>query len=412
MTKSDLARQIDPIDGPGVLGLARSGSPAALERLRELSPSAVAEALQQLPARQKYEFLELSDQLGEIVPLLPEVEFISTIRRVGIEDAGWLVAHASPEQRVAAVDLDCWKGARFSPSRFFEWVDAMIEAGPETLVAAFDEVDADIWVLAMKEMGDFSITGLGEDSDGDYLTDDGMVYFSPHSGAHEERLHAILGTALIDSPLHYWSFVYGAIFENRLDSEEQALHWQRGRLNDLGFPDPEYAAEAYRPLEIDSTPLVDFDGPVSADVEASEPSMHIPMQVSGTLIGVALGELSASRGGEVLGYIMAVANTLAVADGLPLADPESVETSFKKALRGIERGLAELARSRDQSLATVLETIVPLDLFRVGVTLDPSLRRDASLSDIMSDAVPDDWNVETEQIAEADQTIGRSGKLQ
>ena len=69
---------------------------------------------------QRLEFLEGAERVAEIVPLLPEAEFTSTVRGAGIEEAGWLVEFASPEQRVAAVDLDCWRDTRFSASRFFE----------------------------------------------------------------------------------------------------------------------------------------------------------------------------------------------------------------------------------------------------------------------------------------------------
>ena len=68
---------------------------------------------------------------------------------------------ASSEQRVAALDLDCWRDRRLSPSRLFEWIDAMIEAGPATLVAAFNELDLEVGVLALKEMADFEGASVG-----------------------------------------------------------------------------------------------------------------------------------------------------------------------------------------------------------------------------------------------------------
>jgi hypothetical protein len=44
-------------------------------------------------------------------------------------------------------------------------------------------------------------------------------------------------------------------------------------------------------------------------------------------------------------------------------------------VRGIDRGLRELATLRGQATHDVLDTTAPLDLFRIGQTLDPELRR-------------------------------------
>jgi hypothetical protein len=412
MTKSKSSIQTVAADGESVLELARRETDEGRSQLRDLAPEQIAEAVQQLPPLQRLEFFELAERLDEIVPHLPETEFTSTIRTIGIEEAGWLVEFASPEQRVAAVDLDCWKDNRFSPSRFFEWVDAMIEAGPEVLAASFYEVDAVVWVLAMKSMADFSILSDENGSDGECVTDDGVVYFDPYTAECEDRIREILNTARIYAPSQYWNLVYGAILENPHESREFADRWHRGRLNDLGFPDRDHAMDAYSPLRADEAPAVDLapSAPSSETSHALEPAMQVPMQLSGTLLGLALSELSSTRGGEMLGYILAVANTLAVADELPLADPESVESSFKKAIRGIERGLAELSKNRNQAPSAVLETTVPLDLFRVGATLDPSLRPSKSPADLAEDLGRQDWDVETEVISEADRTLGRSGQ--
>ena len=74
--------------------------------------------------------------------------------------------------------------------------------------------------------------------------------------------------------------------------------------------------------------------------------------------------------------MLGVANSIAVADGLPLSERESVPRALEKAVRGIDTGLRELARARDQlPPAEILDRTAPLDLFRVGATLDPSAAR-------------------------------------
>ena len=64
------------------------------------------------------------------MPLLPEAELVHTVRAGGMSDAAWLLELATPEQRVACFDLDCWKGAEIEIPRVQEWLDALIEGGP------------------------------------------------------------------------------------------------------------------------------------------------------------------------------------------------------------------------------------------------------------------------------------------
>jgi hypothetical protein len=400
----------DAPDGAEVLRLVRRGTPADLERLRDCAPEDLARALQTLPVDERAELLELSDRVDEIVPLLPPAELTSTIRAVGLADAGWLVEFASPEQRIAAVDLDCWKDTRFSRLRLFEWIDAMIEAGSETLVAAFDELDPEVWVLAMKDMADFSVPGWSDDESASGLTQDGYFFYLPHTAEHEDRLREILSTAFVYAPAHYQRFVYGAMFESRRDCEEYAARWHAGRLNDLGFPDRADAMLAYRPLRPDAMPVIDLrPGPEDSSAAHLDDAM-LPEPIQGTALGRALRELAADRASEILGYVLSVANSLAVADELPLAEPDSVTVSLFKALRGIERGLVELSRSRNERPARLLVEFAPLDLFRVGVTADPELGRGKTAAELEKEETSSDWAELIEMISEADRTLGEDGR--
>lgn len=356
------------------------------------------------PARRE-EVLALLEHPEEVVPLLPEAELAATLRAAGMADSGWLVEYATAEQRVACVDLDCWSDFRLSPSRLLEWIDAMIHAGPATLVAAFDELDRELWVLAMREMGDYCVAGSGDSPPGYWETQDGIVYFSAHSAEHEDRIREILSTALLDSPKHYWLLVYGAMLESQEECEAYAERWHAGRMNDLGFPSRQDAMRAYRPLRVDAAPVVDV-GRSARQTREVVPMGQLPQRLAGTLVGRALAELPADRAGDLLGYVFAVANSLAVADALPLAEPESMRRALAKAVRGIDRGLAELAKARGQSPGRVLDQTLPLDLFRVGATLDPTLRGDKLLADLEQAEEGDDWNVALEEISAEDRTLG------
>ena len=397
-----------------ILERVRSGANEALALLDSLDPRDVAAALLVLEPSRRLEVLELSDRVDEILPILTEVEFTMTLSGAGIEDAGWLVEFASPEQRVAAIDLDCWRGRRFSESRFFQWVDAMIEAGTETLAGALVEIDAEVWSIGMRAMGEFGIAGLGFDGDGggDGLggtTLDGVVFFEAHSAENEDRIREILTAALHYAPSEYWKLVYGALRGNDAQSREWANRWQRNRLADLGFPEPEHAVRVYQPLRVDEVAWPDVSVSVtgmkvgSRSESESESELESGAVVIGSLthsVSQALGELAAGRRDEVLGYILAVANTITVADQLALADPETPKRSLQKALRGIERGMSEVATYYGRTAGAVLDGITPAELFRIGVTLDWDLHPQApSVAGLdaaaRAEAANEDWNVET-----------------
>lgn len=100
--------------------------------------------------------------------------------------------------------------------------------------------------------------------------------------------------------------------------------------------------------------------------------------------------------------MLALANSLAVADRLALMDDSTAERSLAKAVRGIERGLTEIARAQNRPLASILDAVSPLELFRIGVGLDSSLRLRNPRDDWTEREEVDDWNIETEVIAEQD----------
>jgi len=222
-------------------------------------------------------------------------------------------------------------------------------------------------------------------------------------------LRAVLTAARDHAPSFYWVFVYGAMVESERECEEFATRWHAGRLNDLGFPNREQAMNAYRPLRVEATPVTDV-GPPAAPAGALATTTMLPQRLAGTGVGRALSELPAERASEVLGYILAVANTLAVADGLALAESATVERSFRKAIRGIDRGLAELARANGLAPVVVLDQTPPLDLFRIGTTLDPEIARGKPIFDLDLDGDGEDWNVESELISDLDRALGPDGR--
>jgi hypothetical protein len=356
--------------GSELLRLARRDRDAARARLRELSDEQQADAARGLRPAARVEFLMLLDHPERVVPLLPEAELVHTIRAGGMGDAAWLLELATPEQRVACFDLDCWRGGRLELERAREWLDALIEAGRETLVRGLNEIDLELLLVVLRGEAEVSVVGKEDEPPDGAFTVDGVVYFRVPDGS-PHRVHAIVSAAFADTPALYWLIAQGMLFELTSESEEYALRWRNRRLGDLGFPERDDAMLVYRPLAPEK--VEDF-GNHEVGSAALERAFDLPVQLEGTLLAEALAALDPRLAADLVGYVLAVANWIAIADELPLSEPESIPRALRKAVRGIDRGLRELVSLRNQPPAEVLARTRPRDLFRVGATLDPDLR--------------------------------------
>jgi hypothetical protein len=277
---------------------------------------------------------------------------------------------ATPEQRVACFDLDCWKAGVLQVDRAREWLDALIEAGRETLVRGLQEIDLELLLLVLRSETEVVIVGKEEIPPDGFFTADGVVYFRVPDDS-PQRMHEIAQAAFSQAPQLYWLIAQGMLFELPSECEEYALRWRSRRLNDLGFPDREDAMAVYRPLAPEK--VEDF-GTREYGAGALQRAFDLPQQFGGTLLAEALGGLDLARVPEAVGQVLAVANWIAIADDLPLSEPESTPRALRKAIAGIDRGLRELVSLRNQPPAEVLARTRPLDLFRVGATLEPRLR--------------------------------------
>ncbi len=359
-----------PVSGTELLLLGRRDRAEARRKLGRLSVEEQAVACSELRAEVRSEFLMLCDRPEDIVPLLPEADFVHTIRSGGMSEASWLLELASPPQLVACFDLDCWDGYELAPSRIREWIDALIEAGRPSLMEAMRVTDLELWLIALGAETQVFIVGKEDEPPDGAFSPDGVVYFGTPEGVSPHRVHETVHAAFErDQPL-YWLLVYGLLFESPADVEEHALRWRVNRLQDLGFPDREQAMRVYRSLRAESAPG-EARGEYGGQLVRS---FALPKQLRGSLLGEALSELPSQVAADALGYVLGVANSIAVADKLQLSDPDSVPRALEKAVRGIDTGLRELARVRGLPPHEVLEQTAPLDLFRTGATLEPELR--------------------------------------
>lgn len=112
--------------------------------------------------------IESPDLVRTVRSLSPTL-FASTIREVGLEDAGEIVALATTEQLVATFDEDLFTNERpgeretFDAKRFVTWLEVLVEAGDSVAAARLVELSEDFVLTA--------ITGLVRVFDHDELRD-------------------------------------------------------------------------------------------------------------------------------------------------------------------------------------------------------------------------------------------------
>jgi len=97
-------------------------------------------------------------ELVSAVRELPAPVLGKLIDRIGLEDAGELVALASTSQLERLFDEDLWKAARagedetFGPERFALWLRVMLEGGEEYFIQRLSELPQDLLALAVHRL--------------------------------------------------------------------------------------------------------------------------------------------------------------------------------------------------------------------------------------------------------------------
>lgn len=98
--------------------------------------------------------IELPDLAGTL-QALPAQTFAALVRRIGVEDAGALVALATTEQLVQAFDEDLFVAGRageresLDVERFVVWLEVLLEAGEEAAADRIAELDEDFVAHAL-----------------------------------------------------------------------------------------------------------------------------------------------------------------------------------------------------------------------------------------------------------------------
>jgi len=363
-----------------VLELARRDREAGREALRALALEARVALVCETPVARRGEILDLVSDLEALVPALPEAELCFTAKALGLSEAGWLLALASDEQIQACLDLDAWSGLAPDAARLDAWLEALADAGDETLVRAGRALDAELLVLLLRARARVCMKPSEEGWEpptGSHTLEGQFFLSARREGDDLAPLLQLLHALFREDYWLYFRLMQGAIWELDPELEEWALRWRTERLQDLGFPPWGEAMRIYgflRPERRGEIP------PGGTPLEVG--AWRLPIWIPGLpaapdarhTIFRAAAELGPEERRAFFFAFVALANKLAVADRLPLGDAESIPTAIEKAARIASLGLEHVADSNAMVGVEVLRRVEVERLFRVGASLDPDAR--------------------------------------
>ncbi|MFW5878610.1 MAG: DUF6178 family protein, partial [Myxococcota bacterium] len=111
--------------------------------------------LGRLAGRRRMDLILGKDNAQALVRALPAEDLYFLIKDIGVDDAGPLVALASPEQFRSFVDLDCWQpiegGREVSPTCVLQWLSVAREGTAESAAGKRAGLDTEVLEIVLKE---------------------------------------------------------------------------------------------------------------------------------------------------------------------------------------------------------------------------------------------------------------------
>jgi hypothetical protein len=374
-----------PLDRLGdLLALARRDRMAASKALAQLPVEAQLALVCDAPVARRREILDLLPAPERVVPLLPEAELVFTVKAIGLDEAAWLLEIATPDQVTACLDLDAWRGTALDRPALDAWMAALAEIGDEALIRHLHAIDPELSVLYLQDHAEVVLKPAASEEAAfepppGAQSLDGQFYLVARRESDDLAPLLRILRALFQSD--YWAYfrlLQGAIWELPTESEEWAARWRSGRLEDLGFPPWDEAMGIYRYVRAGERARLPEE-PVALDVEEWRLPVWVPSLPAGRdarhLVFRAIGELGEAERRAAFHQLVALANKVAVADRLELADAASIPSAIEKAALWVSRGLAHVAAANEVGAAEALRRLPMERLFRIAASLDPKSAR-------------------------------------
>jgi len=198
--------------------------------------------------------LLVAKDLATLVPALAPLEAYFIVKELGVGDAVPILLHATSEQLQAFVDLDCWAEGRPDAVELDAWLAPFAAEGPDELAHVFNALDEEQQILFLGDSLDVYDLRAEEDPETEpdkprLTTPDGFFVIVPKvdQDSREVDLFMLIRSLYRASLEQAFRLLMAVKWEGGADTEERALHFRTGRLQDLGFPEPADAARLFTP---------------------------------------------------------------------------------------------------------------------------------------------------------------------
>jgi hypothetical protein len=361
-----------------ILDLASKERATATQAIRDMTLDQQVALVCDTPLSRRAAILELLPVPEAVIPLIPEAELCFTVKMIGIEDAAWLLEHATPEQVLACVDLDGWRGTAPDRAAIDRWIDTLAMTTDGAFLRSIRALDPELVVLFLKHR--IQCFQKPDDDEGwqppeGGQTVEGQFYFvAVREGDDLESLIAMLRALFVADYWVYFRMMQGIIHELDTVNEEWALRWRTGRLEDLGFPPWDRAMDIYRFIRREDRTAIPEEA-TSLDVGEWHLPVWIPSLPASAdhrhLLFRTLAQFDEFERRSALYAFIALANKVAVADRMELSDAESTSIAIDKAADFASVGLEFLSTELGLDAVDVLRRVPLQRLFSVGANLEP-----------------------------------------
>jgi hypothetical protein len=376
MTRIELPRERKV----GHLTLIREARSITPKEFNALRAEERLEMIRHAQGRQKYNLMLEAGDFGELIWRLPAQDIYLLIKELGFEAVAELLPHLSVPQFTACLDLDGWQGDVLDAVAVFPWLASLLERSEEEIVRLLEDLDFPLLVLVFRT---FVTVTAGPD---DIEDEEVRIEATQHDGGYvldfrDSEQAKVVGALLglvFRQDREFFTFLMEAMrHESQAILEEDVYQQRRGRLEDLGFPDPFSALAVYSWLDPDTfTPAVVRKlAPEPAEEEVIPPGFLLAAGRSRDLFAEVLGEGLAPAELWELTFLI---NKVLIADRVDVGDAEVVQQSAEEVYHTLSLALEFLAGDDVTRAREVFGSCYVEHLFQVGYSLLLRLQRRAT----------------------------------
>ncbi len=327
--------------------------------------------------------LGLPDPAGYVESLATEELFL-LMRDIGEHDAYPLLEYATPEQIQGIHDLALWTRNEVQLDRWIKWLDLAQAVDLDTAIKYVQSTEPELIELLFCKDIQVHAADLDPDTVPDELalfqTPDGTFWVTvPHEHELAERLPGLMKLLWAADMDRMRDIFQASRFELASQLEETLIRFRGGRLEDMGFPSPDEAAELYERVEPRGTreALLQMVAERQIVPPPTQGAVAQDLALSGVrppdLLGAALRQLSSDERAQFAQGFTYLVNKVFMARSGDLGQTDDLPVAAGEAAALVNLGLAYAAREDVDQASDLVRFTWPEQLFRLGYGLTAEL---------------------------------------